>query len=721
MKGYRKFITFILVAFIVGIPVTTMAGYIPEPGFGTDGIVADDIGGDDRAYSMVVQPDGKILVAGTSDLNTNSKQVVVARYNSDGSTDTTFNKTGVASFQIATLESVANSIFLLADNSILVAGYAQESSDEKNILLMKLTETGIQDLDFGSSGVTTLPIAGIKGEAFDITIDTSNRIVVGGTLESDTDSWAFSARFSANGVIDDTFGTNGYVQLEDDDKTSATSISLQSDGKILLAGMKEGSSSLKKATIFRLNQDGTADESFADNGQAALTNLSADSRFYSATALSDDAIVAVGYTTANGRRSMTTAKFKSTGPSDTSFGMSGVVISDLGNDSAAYSISVKSDSTLLITGEAENGSNSDIILLHLDAQGQKLGETAITSVSSDSAQEEAEESLMVEEPMLVATMREGRAVYADIGGQEDYGRDLVALDDEHVIIAGFTDNSKDDDIALLKFIEDSRIGTGGGASTDLAYFVGTIPVYNVTRNSAMTGGVISVNSSYECVPTSTTTTCTAPTVTARGVAYGIAAYPSYRVASTDDGSSGGSDDGDSGNSVFPDWTNDSSYNYDTVRSGQTEDGSDYGTYGSDINEITPDVFYFVRAYAVLSDDTVLYGNQLTFRTEDACFIATAAYGSPLDAHVSVLREFRDNYLKTTKAGQSFVGFYYHWSPALADFISQSSLLRFAARLALLPFVVFSYFMVHLSLQLKLALIMLMGCSFLFTQRILARR
>ena len=67
-----------------------------------------------------------------------------------------------------------------------------------------------------------------------------------------------------------------------------------------------------------------------------------------------------------------------------------------------------------------------------------------------------------------------------------------------------------------------------------------------------------------------------------------------------------------------------------------------------------------------------------------CFIATAAFGSPFERHVQLLRQFRDRYLMTNAAGQAFVRWYYRHSPAYARVIAGNEVLRTAVRIALMP-------------------------------------
>jgi hypothetical protein len=91
-----------------------------------------------------------------------------------------------------------------------------------------------------------------------------------------------------------------------------------------------------------------------------------------------------------------------------------------------------------------------------------------------------------------------------------------------------------------------------------------------------------------------------------------------------------------------------------------------------------------------------------------CFIATAAYGSPMEPHVKILRKFRDRFLIDSKIGRKFVEIYYTYSPPIADFIAKHASLRIMVRLSLLPFVGMSWAVLKLGPGYSLAIMLLFG-------------
>jgi hypothetical protein len=231
----------------------------------------------------------------------------------------------------------------------------------------------------------------------------------------------------------------------------------------------------------------------------------------------------------------------------------------------------------------------------------------------------------------------------------------------------------------------------------------------------VTGGNISGPQSVSCettcknecaaADTSSCSNCLAdcqaerPTVVLRGVCYSVSPEPVY---SDEKEEIPQPEPRDSSQETTSNEESEGFFTSDYfVRSGQTEDGSGAGSYVSEVIDITPDTSYYIRAYALLSDDTVIYGNEWNFKTDDACFIATAAYGTILDRHVVLLREFRDTFLMPTRLGRQFIGIYYHFSPEIADFVRENMVLRTIIRVALWPLALFALFMLKTSPAVKI--------------------
>lgn len=104
----------------------------------------------------------------------------------------------------------------------------------------------------------------------------------------------------------------------------------------------------------------------------------------------------------------------------------------------------------------------------------------------------------------------------------------------------------------------------------------------------------------------------------------------------------------------------------------------------------------------------------------SCFIATAAFGSPMEPHVVLLKEFRDKYLETHMLGREFVKSYYRFSPPIADFIREHEFLKLGVQVALYPLIGLSYLMLKMSMPLQLAsagiIALLLAGSFFMVRR-----
>jgi hypothetical protein len=101
----------------------------------------------------------------------------------------------------------------------------------------------------------------------------------------------------------------------------------------------------------------------------------------------------------------------------------------------------------------------------------------------------------------------------------------------------------------------------------------------------------------------------------------------------------------------------------------------------------------------------MYGNySITATFRRPCFIATAAYGTPMAEEIQILREFRDEYLITNPLGQAFVDLYYRVSPPIAEFITEHPSLKPIVRTVLVPAVVMSTIATNTALAEKIVLV-----------------
>jgi hypothetical protein len=147
---------------------------------------------------------------------------------------------------------------------------------------------------------------------------------------------------------------------------------------------------------------------------------------------------------------------------------------------------------------------------------------------------------------------------------------------------------------------------------------------------------------------------------------------------------------------------------------------DVGSYSNTSLNASTVYYYRVRAYNSAGNSSYSNGANATTATSssggggggDGCFIATAAYGSSMDSHVGILREFRDSFLLNNSMGKAFVQLYYTYSPPMADFIAKHANLRAMVRLSLLPVVGMSWAVLKIGPVYSLAIMLLLCFGFI---------
>jgi uncharacterized delta-60 repeat protein len=243
----------------------------PDNTFDADGIKLIPVGnGLDRSYSMVIQSDGKILLAGQA-YNGANYDFAIVRLNADGSLDNTFDGDGMVLINVGASASadVAYSIAIQADGKIVLAG-----TSDMNFGIIRLNTNGSPDNTFDTDGKMQIwfPLSSTSSASSVIIQPSDQKIVVGGQEFIDGSFRFALLRLNTNGSIDPTFGPggndgDGYVNIPIGFDSYITSLAIQGNGKIVAAGYSNptAGSGDWNVTLVRHNTNGTPDGTF-NNG-----------------------------------------------------------------------------------------------------------------------------------------------------------------------------------------------------------------------------------------------------------------------------------------------------------------------------------------------------------------------------------------------------------------------------------------------------------------------
>ncbi len=339
--------------------------------FGTGGIVTTSINNFDRATDIVLQTDGKILVAGYT-LSNSGFDFAVVRYNTNGTLDTTFDTDGIVTTNIQNFD-MANSIRLQSDGKILVAGVSNLGTPTGDFTVVRYNTNGSLDTTFGSNGIVT---TNINNEDFgaSLSIQSDGKILLAGTSNVTNSTGDFAVvRYNTNGSLDTTFGSNGIVTTNINNADNGARIALQSDGKILVAGtsnftLDENTSSFKSGdfAVVRFNTNGSLDTTFGSNG-IVTTNITNVDIGTGLAIQSDGKILLLGTTKPDSNYNFTLVRYRTDGTLDNTFDGDGIRTLSFSNISLLLATNIKLDSNgrIFICGSGYTGSNNDFIIVRL--------------------------------------------------------------------------------------------------------------------------------------------------------------------------------------------------------------------------------------------------------------------------------------------------------------------------------------------------------------------
>jgi uncharacterized delta-60 repeat protein len=363
-----KLLLLAIFALLVNVSTAQLAGDL-DTTFGTNGKVNTNIGQADFIInSQIIQSDGKILLCGQIE-NSSVYYGFVIRLNADGSLDSTFNITGKTINE--SIEGF-NKILLQTDGKIIVGG-----TKNSEIALARYNSNGTLDTTFDTDGMVFSATAATSSRNFiDLDIQTDGKIVVLSEFNSGSQDFRV-LRYSSNGSLDTTFGNNGSITTDIGNVEFPKSIVVQSDNKILVGGTTYNSTaSTENVFVARYTTTGLSDNTFNSNGKRiySLTGVSYN-KMSNLAVQADGKILFFSKAFVSSTPKVFLVRLNSNSSYDTTFDTDGIAIatspSNFNGDNAKLRIQADGKYTLFTSIQTivNNVSNNDVLGLRFNSSG----------------------------------------------------------------------------------------------------------------------------------------------------------------------------------------------------------------------------------------------------------------------------------------------------------------------------------------------------------------
>lgn len=340
-----------------------------DTSFASTGKVTTNISANDEARSLAIQSDGKIVVAGTTSTTTAS-QIAVARYNTDGSLDTTFSGDGKVITLISLTHDEANGVVIQTDGKVVVGGSTKTGSNF-DFALVRYDTAGTLDTTFSADGKVTTPMGTGEDRGASLSYRSDGTLLLAGSSKNGTTNDYALARYLTTGALDTSFGSTGkvisnFLTSPTSSDESIFAVGRQADGKVVAAGfLNAGATDL--ILLARYTTAGLLDTTFGSNGKATVSFTDTSGTYNAqgrAIALeSNGGMYLAGFVAPDAGFDFSLTHFDAEGTVDPGFGDSGTITTDVAAQAdEALGVVLQSDGKILVAGRAFNGSNYDFAL-----------------------------------------------------------------------------------------------------------------------------------------------------------------------------------------------------------------------------------------------------------------------------------------------------------------------------------------------------------------------
>jgi uncharacterized delta-60 repeat protein len=339
-----------------------------DTNFSGDGKIIQSFEGISQSgYDVAVQTDGKVVVVGSRSNRSPDVDIVIARYNMDGSLDTTFSRDGLQVIKIGESTSTASSVAIQADGKIIIGGDTCVGI-ACDLVLVRLNPNGSLDPSFGHGGMVTTDVSGKMNGCADVVVQ-GNRIVVAGYVadtEKDTQENVVY-RYRMNGSLDATFNMDGILLFHFGRYNNLSALKIYS-GKIYVTGSTSMNGVGDDIVVARINNNGFLDPTFGDNGKVQTNLGGAD--FATDLVVFNGKVIVVGGSYDAFNSKLAIIQYTAAGDLDPAFGRNGILKASLGFSGPFLQGVVVRDGKILAVGQTANLNDpSDALLVRFDATG----------------------------------------------------------------------------------------------------------------------------------------------------------------------------------------------------------------------------------------------------------------------------------------------------------------------------------------------------------------
>jgi len=421
----------------------------PDGDFDADGKLMTAIGtGEDIGCDVVVQPDGRIIVAGYA-ATINGSDGAFVRYFPDGSLDNSFGAGGIVLVDVASMNDYIVTV-VLQDDGKIIAGGTSITASENDFLVIRLNTDGSPDISFGTNGIVITDFSGFHDVINSIDTDSDGKIIAAGyTSDGATFSFAI-AKYNTDGSLDQSFADHGLqVTSVGDGDDYANGVVVQPDDKIVAAGLSVNNGS-GEIGIVRYNPNGTPDNTFGFNGMV-MTDIQTWYDYANSIVLQPDGKIIVAGNSQNAvNYDFGIVRYNPDGSLDLTFSDDGRQVADISSEwDYAQSIVLQPDGKILVAGATDSWSGLRFVLARYNPDGNPDSTFAFEGIAN---------TTFTNPPLNC------------------YGRSVTLQPNGRIIVAGSAENGTNEDFAVARYISGLNIGIIDFTTDNNSVFICPNPV-----------------------------------------------------------------------------------------------------------------------------------------------------------------------------------------------------------------------------------------------------